>query len=89
MASKGSSKNNKKILKSLYRNELPKYILNNHKKGFNAPLEKWNLDFSKFNLKEYFEDNLNMKLINKNKGNKNFRNFDYNLNTYKIWAEFN
>ena len=30
-----------------------------------------------------------MKLINKNKGNKNFRNFDYNLNTYKIWAEFN
>ena len=89
MASKGSSKNNKKILKSLYRDELPKYILNNQKKGFNAPLEKWNLDFSKFNLKEYFEDNLNMKLINKNKGNKNFRNFDYNLNTYKIWAEFN
>ncbi len=89
MASKGSSKNNKKILKSLYRNELPKYILYNNKKGFNAPLDKWNLDFSQFNLKEYFEDNLNMKLINKNKGNKNFRNFEYNLNTYKIWAEFN
>lgn len=85
----GSSIKNKKILRDLYENDLPKYILNNSKKGFNAPLEKWNLNFDKFNLKEYFEDNLNMKLINQNSKNQNFRNFNYNLNTYKMWAEFN
>ncbi len=89
MASKGSKINNKKILRDLYKNELPDYILKNHKKGFNAPLEKWNLDFSQFNLNEYFEDSLNIKLINDNIENKNFRSFNYNLNTYKIWAEFN
>ena len=56
---------------------------------FNAPLGKWNLNFDQFNLKEYFEDNLNMKLINQNSKNQNFKNFNYNLNTYKMWAEFN
>lgn len=85
----GSLIKNKKILRDLYKNDLPKYILNNSKKGFNAPLEKWNLNFDQFNLKEYFEDNLNMKLINKNSKNQNFKNFNYNLNTYKMWAEFN
>ena len=65
MASKGSILNNKKILRDLYKNELPDYILKNKKKGFNAPLEKWNLDLSQFNLKEYFEDSLNVKLVKK------------------------
>ncbi len=89
VTSGGSFMKNKKILRDLYNNDLPKYILNNKKKGFNAPLDKWKLYFEDNSSQEFFEDNLNMKLVSQNLKNKNYKNFFYNLNTYKIWAEYN
>ena len=89
VTNKGSLKNNKTILRDLYKDELPSYILNNTKKGFNAPLKKWNLHLNKNLSKEYFEDILNMNLIYKNDKNENYKSFLYNLNTYRIWAEYN
>ena len=89
MTRNGSLKNNKKILRDIYKDDLPNYILSNDKKGFNAPLEKWNIIFDKTKTHEFFEDTLNMKLVLENTDNKNFKTFLYNLNTYKIWAENN
>ncbi len=85
----GSFKNNKKILREIYNDDLPNYILNNNKKGFNAPIEKWDIKFDKHQTQEFFEDTLNMKLVSENTDNKNFKSFLYNLNTYKMWAENN
>ena len=89
VTSGGSLMKNKKILRDLYNDDLPEYILNNKKKGFNAPLNKWKLYFEDNSSQEFFEDNLNMKLVSQNLKNKNYKNFFYNLNTYKIWAEYN
>jgi len=89
MSNNNNFKNNKKTLRNLYSKILPDYLLKNDKKGFNAPLDKWNLTFDKSALRNCFQDDLNFKLIKKNSKNKNFTNFLYNLNTYNIWAKFN
>jgi hypothetical protein len=89
MSNNNNFKNNKKTLRNLYSKILPDYLLKNDKKGFNAPLDKWNLTFDKSALRNCFQDDLNFKLIKKNSKNKNFTNFLYNLNTYNIWSKFN
>ena len=89
VTNRGSFTKNKKILRDLYNKDLPEYIMNNKKKGFNAPLDKWKIRYEDHSSQEFFEDNLNMRLVSQNLKNKNYTNFLYNLNTYKIWAEYN
>ncbi len=84
----GNSKFNKKILRNLYKNQIPNYILNNRKKGFNAPLNNWKLDFDLYENKNFNDFLDNKKILEKSK-NLNFRSLMYNLNVYNIWSNYN
>ena len=85
----GNAINNKKIMRILYKKKLPKFIFENSKKGFNAPIDKWNNIFNQdFLSKSEFKDLFKTTLINKNFNNKEFSAFLYNYNSYNIWSYF-
>ncbi len=89
LVANSSFKNNKKILRSLYYDKLPKHCFEDIKKGFNAPITKWENIFEEFDDEFYFNETLNTKIIKRDYHKKNLGSFIYNLNTYNMWSNFN
>ncbi len=78
---------NKSIIKKIFSNDLPDYIINMPKKGFSVPVDKW-IEYPLTN--KLFKDltfSLPDEFINKNYLEKIWNNFSNKKGnyTYKIW----
>ena len=91
--------NKKKILKDIAKKYLPKQIINQKKRGFNAPISHWmNTEFNhKFkdllnsqNIKQLFNtEEIEKILLENKKHNKDYGNELFNIFCLAIWINNN
>ena len=88
LVSNSSFKDNKKILDYYILISYQNTVLR-IKKGFNAPITKWENIFQGFDDEFYFNKTLNTLVEKRNYNKNNLASFIYNLNVYNIWSNFN
>ena len=95
------NKSNKLILRKILNNYIPQKIIDNHKSGFNAPIDSWLrgplkewaedlINSNDFKNSEYFNYNEVMSIWNSHlSGRKNFYRPLWSILIFQSWLKYN